>query len=190
MVKVMCFGVDLTSGTLVMIIFDIRKHLVDTPLGMSLQCLQERLNQRGKANPNISWHHPMGWSLRLKNKGRRKSSWMPTLIIICFLTTEAVWSVTSCPSYYRALFPIMYYTPHTVSQNQSLLSKGLEKWLLLVWCNCPLGGSLPCSANLGLVLETSDLHTIYYRPRMFSASGTYCWICSPFLVLSELFWLF
>ena len=52
-------------------------------------------------------------------------------------------------------------------------------------------------ANLSLGLETSSLCTILSRPRMFSASETYCWISSPFLVLSEpwpagstqLFWL-
>jgi len=53
---------------------------------------------------------------------------------------------------------------------------------------CHLSGLLPLSANLGLVLEASSLCTILSRLRMFSASETSCWICSPFLVLSEL-WL-
>ena len=71
-------------------------------------------------------------------------------------------------------------------------------WNLIIFCynstfylpevNNRLWGLLSHSANIGLVLEASSLHTILSRPRIFSALRTYCWISSPFLALSEL-WL-
>lgn len=45
---------------------------------------------------------------------------------------------------------------------------------------------LPHSYNIGLVQEASRLHTVYSRPKMFSASEIYFCISSLFLVLSKL----
>ena len=46
----------------------------------------------------------------------------------------------------------------------------------------------PWSANLVLVLKTSNLCTILSRLRMGSSTNTYCWICLFFLVISDI-WL-
>lgn len=45
------------------------------------------------------------------------------------------------------------------------------------------------SANIAPVLEASHLPTVLPSPRMFSAPETCCWISSPFLVFSVLWWL-
>lgn len=62
------------------------------------------------------------------------------------------------------------------SEILSQIKKKMEedvKVTLFSCSNCCLGGSLPPSANPGLILEALSLHTILLRLRMLLASETY-----------------
>jgi hypothetical protein len=91
---------------------------------------------------------------------------------------------------------VVEYLPSKHNALGSVLSCGKRKYnsannyyLLFSCSNCPLRDLLPLSANLGLVLEASTLHTIPSRPRMFSASELIAEYTHPFYFFLNSGWV-